>query len=211
MNFSSFSLLGLCMILFASAHAQSDDAGWTLIREADGIQVFTRPHGEGLVDDVKGVVVISGNIDSAFKILSDIPTFSATDPVVVETKIIETINENEYYIWQLGKMPFFMSDRDIVSKISFNRTAKGGYMLASKTYPDFIPEKPKLVRLRDITMVVSLRPIAAGTFEMQYLLTVGDSYGAVALAASNKAVVESTYERLKRMRELTIDKPIADQ
>lgn len=206
-----FAALLIVASLVPAAVAQSEDTNWTLAREAEGIQIFTRPQGEGMVDEIKGVLTVEGNIDSANKILCHIPTLSSTDPVVIKTEIIATVSANEYYIWQQAKMPFFMNDRDIVSKINFSQTSKGGYMLASQTYPDYVPEKPKLTRMRDVALVVSLRPLSPTSFELVYKLHIGDTYGAIVTSASNKAALESTFERLKRMRDLTAAKPLADK
>lgn len=201
----------LVFVSVSAVEAQSDDTGWNLVREAEGIQLFSRPQGEGMVDDIKGVLTVTGNLDSAFKVLSHIPTLCSTDPVVTQTEILETVSANEYYIWQLAKMPFFMNDRDVVAKISFSQTSKGGYMLASQTYPDYIPEKPRLTRLKDIAVVVSLRPLSPTTFELMYKMHIGDVYGSIVTNATNKAALESTLERLKRMRDLTAARPLADK
>lgn len=195
-----------------SGFAQTDDSGWTLEREADGIQVFSRPQqGPSQVNEAKGVLRISGNIDSAFKVLSDWPTFSKTDPIVIQTEILNRINPNEYYIWDQVRMPMFVSDRDIVSKVTLSRTSKGSYMIATKAYPTYIPEKPKMVRIQEIEIVIYLQPLDNTSFELQFKVKIGDPQSGLALSASNKGVIESTFERMKRVRDLVATRPIAGQ
>lgn len=190
--------------------AQADEDGWTLQRDEGGIKVFSRPQGEGLIDEFKGTVTVQGNIDSAFKVISDLPTFSGTDQMVSEATILHRENAHVYYVWERGNLPFFMQDRDIVSKVTLTETARGGYMMAFQAVPAYIPEKPGFVRVQSASLVVALHPLTPDSFELLYRGKVGDTNGKMMTTVGNKLTVESTYQRLKRLYDLVSVKPLAE-
>lgn len=199
-TFFPLILLILCPVL---SDAQTDDIGWIQKTNADYVRVFSRPQEQpDRLDDVRGVFFAPGSIDSAFKILSNWPRFCSTDPFVVKSEIIQVINEKEFYVWEELKMPFYMNNCDIVSRITLRPTSKGGYILYAKAVPDYIPEKAGHVRIKDRNIIIAMQPIDKNSFECQYTLYYSDAYPPNFVAHIDKTSVESTHERLKQLRKL---------
>lgn len=191
-------LVGLC-------HAQeaSSPEAWELRLDQSSIQIYTRPMPNNPIDEYKGVTQIPGNIDSAFAVISNISRFLKADPFIERTEVQQKGDSNVFYVWAEMKMPFFMKNRDMVSRIHTSKTSKG-YFVMIESQPEAMVEREGYVRIQQAGSIISLQQGENGVFELNYK---GYLYPTSDFTANyaNKALVTSTYERLASLRKLLVD------
>lgn len=193
-----FLILLLLHGIIASVFAQD----WTLQKESDGIQIYTRFRSDSVINEFKGVMRLRGDIDSAFSVLSDMSQVTKTDPTNRESRVLATINPQEYYFYQLMELPFFLGERDLVSHVTIAKT-ESGYFLYGVSEPDYIPHLAGITRIENSNLVISVRKISRNTFELTLKgsaeLPIGNS---ISKAVMNRAVVGAMHHRMQRMQEL---------
>lgn len=207
------------LILFLSANValwaqnRSADAEtanvWQLATSADGILVHFKEIPGNPVHEVKAETVVKGDIHEAFKILSDPMHILRADPYVKNPKLVGDADTLGAYYYGEIETPVLVKNRDFIIKAYASQTANG-YFMAWKSAWEYLPEQEDLVRMKDLTIVLSLQPISVDHYILTYKISIGAEGGEIAINFANKALPESSLERLKAFRKLVSEEtPLA--
>lgn len=209
LSFKRISLLLFICLCNIAAFAQEDAANWTLVRENDGIKIFTRPNTDRTnpIDEVKGEVVFTGNIDATFAIVSDMSKFALTDEIVSSIEKLDRKDDRYTYYYQIGRTPFFMKDRDFVLRASSTKTSQG-YFICIEAINDttLMPLSKDYKRMNDMVVYVSLQQNPDNqSFKLSYKITYKleeGMDGGIIINTYNKLSITSTYSRLVNLQKL---------
>jgi hypothetical protein len=166
------ALISICAVCVGQLLA--DELPWKLIRESDGIQVYSRMEEGSQIVSFKGVSREKVGIDAIASILLDIAAYPSWIEYIKESKIIKRIDDDNFYVYQ--RFDFFrpFHDRDIVVKVSIKRFYKEGYLHATMeaVKEDLYPLQNKCVRMKDMTGEITVRyvspEITEGHFQEQF-------------------------------------------
>jgi len=166
------ALTSICAVGVGSLLA--DELPWKLIRESDGIQVYSRMEEGSQIVSFKGVSKEKVGIDTVASILLDIAAYPSWIKYIKESKVIKRIDDDNFYVYQ--RFDFFrpFHDRDIVVKVSIKRFYKEGYLHATMdaVQEDMYPLQEKCVRMKDMTGEITVRyvspQITEGHFQEQF-------------------------------------------
>lgn len=144
-----FYLNGLLLLvpLFSSPlPAQS----WELVREGDGIKVFTRQEPGTSVKAFKATGIVQAPAEKIYNLLEDVNHTEWWSAPISELKVLayEKNKMARYYL--VYDAPWPVSNRDLCVDVAVGiDRVKGVYSVTAVTNPGFIPEKPDMVRIRN--------------------------------------------------------------
>jgi hypothetical protein len=167
-NKRSVVALATGMIVLSCIYAlRSEDNPWNLLRESDGIQVFSRMKEGSQIIEFKGVSREKVDIDTIASILLDIPSYPSWIEYIKVSKVIKRIDADNFYVYQRFKFFWPYNDRDIVVKITIDRRYDEGLLHADmKAVQDgMYPVQNDCVRMKDMSGEITVKYVSADITE----------------------------------------------
>ena len=120
---------------------------WTLKKDHERFQIYTRERTDSKISDVQVVALISGTIKEAYEVLTDTGNFTETfRPHIIESGITKKgIDCSSMY---LVMDPSFLERRYTYIKLCTTLTAPGSFNFSWTN----IPERPSAVGEKDVNM-----------------------------------------------------------
>jgi hypothetical protein len=198
--------LFLCLLILPSFSPGSNNMDWTLRREQDGINIYSRPSAFSKFNDTRVDLDLPGTIRQLAGILRDVNNFPDWVYSARSSRMIKKINDNEVIYYSEIDMPWPASNRDYYAdqKISFDETHRSMNVL-SVGMKDYQPEKKDLVRVERSRGCWSVTTKSGNTIHLQYVLEIDPGGGVPAWIANNfadKAPLETFTNLKKKMEEL---------
>lgn len=122
----------------------------TFVKQEDGKRYRT----------IKTESVHEGTLETALRVMTDFEHYGRWSWNVSESSLLKRVSPTEYYVYIVHESPPSIPDRDIVFHMVFEPpTPSRPYLtLRTSAAPDFIPEKPPMVRMLAEDVVVKLTP-----------------------------------------------------
>lgn len=196
---SLFKTIMLFSTLFSLAFASAED--WELIKDDDGIKVYTRTIPDSKIKEFKGVTNIRATLDGILGVLNDTDAcpkwvHNCKDPLKVRD-----VSFNEGYIYQVINFPFPVNDRDLVlhSKMKHDPVTKV-VTIQLTSIPDYISET-KNVRIKKSNGNYFIKPIDDGSFEVTWQHH-SEPGGGIPKWLVNKLIVDMPFNTLRNLRSI---------
>jgi hypothetical protein len=142
--------MGPTFALFAALTLSlgADDPGWQLLSEKDGVQVYRRSHPDSAIKSIKGSGVVDAPVATIASILVDCARAPEWVDSLAENKVIRVIHPKEYIEYNHASMPFIVSDRDFVTRVSMEVQAdqKRVTIRSAPATDPLAPERKGIVR-----------------------------------------------------------------
>jgi len=172
---------------------------WALEKDKAGIKVFTRKVEGYAIKEYKAVTTLKTTITDLVKLMKNhegLKSWFVKCPVSTRLK---KVSEEEYYVYFLNDAPWPVSDRDNITKMTFELLDNGTQLIHLKGIPDYIPEKAGIVRLPRMEAKWTFEPQADGQVKViqQVLADLG---GKVPGWLVNFAIVEAPFETLSNLK-----------
>jgi hypothetical protein len=101
--------------LLLASGAQAAEGDWELVRDSNGIQIFTRTvEGSSLVE-LKAITIIDSNMKTIIEVLRDVTAYPEWQKSCREAKILKRLGADDFIIHVMLSLPV-VSDRDAVIK-----------------------------------------------------------------------------------------------
>ena len=189
-------------VLLSGAPAPSARAGerpWNLVRERDGIAVYTRPVEGSGIREFKGSALVAASAESIHALLRDAASFTDWFPNTSESRLLAR-NGNVSYRYTVIDTPWPVSDRDNIFR---NETAvdpaSGRIEIRITAAPEHYPEQLDRVRVRHSLGSWLLEPIRADATQVTFTMHL-EPGGGVPEWLLNRQVVETPFDALTNLR-----------
>ena len=196
--------LVLCILAVPTFLPVRDRNEWTLRREKDGINIYSRPSDFSKFNDIRVDMDLPGTIDQLAAILRDVNTYSDWVYATRTARLVRNVSENELIYYAEVGTPWPAANRDYYAdlRITIN-TANRSMSVFSNGLKDYQPEKKDLVRIpmSKGSWTVSTEP--GKKIHLQYILQI-DPGGAVPAWILNNFATRGpieTFTNLKKKME----------
>ena len=202
-----FAPAGLALAFcFPAPAATVDDAGWALVANRNGIEVYARSLPGSPVEEVRATTEIAAPPARVFAILLDSDRFVEFMPYIIEVRTVARDSAAVWYLYQRLSPPF-VSDRDYTLRHqSFEEPLRSRYELrweaANEHGP---PPRDGVVRVEICTGSYLVEGLDGGTrARLTYQLHT-DPGGALPKWLANRANVESVPALLQAIAHRAVD------
>jgi hypothetical protein len=163
----------LSLAVVAPAHAADDDGldelqtklgnEWVLVKNdlRRNIKTYAKQEDGKRFRSFKVEALIDNPLESAARVLLDADNYKKWYWEVEESYMLRRQSDTEYYIYLKHRAPYGLPDRDVILHAMVEPQSKARNYLTVKVRaaPDFIPEKPPLVRMPAEDMSVKFTPV----------------------------------------------------
>jgi hypothetical protein len=195
-----FDLLGLfflAQVLSGPLVAQS----WDLVKEQDGIQIFTRHEAGKSLKAYKGMAVIRAPAEKVFTLIEDVNHTEWWDPNLSQIKVLayEKNKRAQYYL--VYDSPWPVANRDLCVVVTVNADPiRSIFTVSAVPLAGVIPEREDRVRIKDYRQTWTVS--SAGENLTQVVLEgYVDPAGNIPVWISNMLVIESPINAILRVKQ----------
>ena len=202
-------LFGAFLLQFNHAYAAADD--WTLERDKNGVQVYSKPVAGSDLNAVRGVTTVQSSMERLVTILRDPQLRPRWDKLCGDSYLHESVSANEELVYVHTKMPWPVSDRDMLLRTVWEQDPNTLVVtMTGSGTQGVMPEKSGRVRVVQANQDFTLTPVGNGVVEISSYIHL-DPAGPLPSWLINSLSVESPYDALSRLKVLVTDSSIADQ
>ncbi len=191
-----------CALLLSVLPVRAVEEGWRLLRESDGISVYSREVAGSKYDEAWAQAVMTVRLSTLVGLILDGSSHSQWVDTVAESRQLERVSETEVYNYTLSGAPWPISDRDAVVLTRVMQDSESLVVtIHSSARPDHIAERDGVVRVPHVESTWTLVPRAAGTVEVNHRVH-NDPGGAIPGWLMNSIVADQPYNTLAKLRAL---------
>ncbi len=191
-----FSVLFILLMISNPLIAQE----WELEKDKGGIKVFTRKVEGYAIKEYKAITTLKTTIEDLVKLMKnheDLKSWFVKCPI---SKRLKKVSEDEYYVYFLNDAPWPVSDRDNITKMTFELLDNGTQLIHLQGIPDYLPKKSGVVRLPRMEAKWMFEPQANGMVKVTQQV-LADLGGKVPGWLVNLAIVEAPHETLSNLKK----------
>ncbi len=199
----AIALCGLFLgIALASAPALSAaPAEWSLDKQEDGIEVYTRPVEGSGIKEFRGIADVDVDVETILDLLRDSSRFKTWFPNTPESRLLEREGDVTYQYSVMG-MPWPMEKRDNVLRAITRRDDESGAVDIEVTAaPDYYPPQAGRLRIRKAHGNWRLEPIAPDKTRVIFTMHL-EPGGGIPQWLINARVVAAPFEALTNLRAI---------
>lgn len=196
-------LLALAL-LGAAATGQAQDE-WRVRRDADGIEIATRPVEGSPFHEVRGRMTLDAPVAAIVAALRDKTVAPQWIAYCAEASVLARPSETEALTYTWNDMPWPVRDRDIVMRVFWARDAGTGVVrMEAQAEADSAPPVEGRTRIEYVRTRWRLVPGADGTVDAEFRTHV-DPASRVPAWLSNALLGDAPFRSMQRLRELLAD------
>ncbi|HET6255074.1 MAG TPA: START domain-containing protein [Puia sp.] len=198
--------LYLCLLYLPTFLPASDKNEWTLKREKDGIDIYSRPSDLSRCNDIRVDMDLTGTVEQLAAIIRDVDNYPNWVYATRTSNLIRKVSDNEVIYYAEVGTPWPAADRDYYAdvKITFN-PANHSMNIVSASLKNYQPEKKDLVRIPMSRGSWTVTTQSARKIHLQYILQIdpgGGVPGWLFNSFSTKAPIETFSSLKKKMEDL---------
>jgi START domain len=197
---SAARLLLITVSLAASSTAVSNEAEWTLEKDEEHIQLYTRSVSGSPFLEVKAITLINAPMTKVADAFGDGNGCSAWRALCKSSEVLSTVSDTERYVYLVLDLPWPLSDRDMVIHSNAeidpaSKTAKVQLASASSRHPaqDYVRAESR--------GEYTIKAISDEQVEFTYIMHT-DLGGNLSPDVINPQVASSTFTDIAQLRLL---------
>lgn len=193
----------LILLLLLAINMQAQEP-WKLVKDKNGIQVYTRSNGEMTFKEFKAVTTMTGSPEQVLSVLYDVEALPEWGHNIIDAIVIKKNLPYEQVYYAVAKAPWPYKNRDGIYKnlIKWDESERV-LSIGIEMLDNDLMSNDENVRMRGYGHW-EYRDLGNGkgavTFQMQV-----DPGGAVKAWIANMFTSDSPYETLKGLREVISD------
>jgi len=189
-----FSFLLLCTLQLRGQEP------WDLVKENDGIKVYTRTDKVKTFKEFKASVTVKGKIADFVSVLYDIEGLTSWGHNISEAKLFERPNDTIQIYYAVAKAPWPYKDRDGIYKNTFNWSKESRLLTVEiELLEDDRARNDNFVRL-DGYGFWKVKEISSDQLKIDFQMQV-DPGGSIKAWMANMFVTDSPYHTMKGIRK----------
>lgn len=189
------------LVALSALGAWADEADWEKAHEEDGIQVYLRDVPGSKFKEYRAVMYVEASLSCLVSLVEDKEAAPQWLHYCQEARTLTRESDLVSYTYSVSGLPWPIRDRDMVfvNRLVQDDDTKA-VTIFSEAVPDYVPEEPKLVRIRELRGFWQFTPQEDGGVEVVYQLH-SEPGGGLPGWLANLGVVQQPLNTLKKMRE----------
>lgn len=186
------------LLLCAAGGALSAQESWRLSREEDGIRVYLSPVPGSAYQSYRGVVDIRANVQTLADLQENLRVACKWLYSCAELRLLKASGD-DVYLYMRTQLPWPTRPRDLVLRVTTERTADGGLLRHIQAVPDYLPPVPGQIRVPMLAGIWQLAPLPDGRTRVTYQMR-AEPGGSVPSWLANSFVVDAPLDTLRTLR-----------
>ncbi len=187
--------------LFATAQVANADYHWEEKRNKKGITIYTSSVNGSPYKAVRGVMQITGTIESLVALVEDLPACPDWAAMCKEARIVERVSPVESYAYIYNDVPFPVADRDVYTHLKWSVDDHSGKVTMTSTAAKGGVPTTKAVRLTEAITQWHFTPQENGQVLVENFAHINPN-GPTPAWLTNILLVGAPFDTMAEMRKL---------
>lgn len=198
------------LVLSSASFHVKGQTQWTLKTDEDGIQLYTKSVPGSSYKSLKTVCTLQTSLSSVAAVLLDVQQTKEWVYGTSTSGMLKQESPSAVYFYAEMGMPWPVTNRDFIVKISILQDPVSKIItVLAENYPDYLPEKKALVRIRNSSGKWLIEPLPNGRVRVEYQLYV-DPGGVVPASLVNMFLGKGPLESFKSLKKRVAMKQYAN-
>lgn len=174
---------------------------WTLKKDKDGIQVYTRDEPGNNNKAFKGETEVHAGMEAVSAVIENVELFDDWDEDIIEIRLLEHQPGKLIRYYVVYDVPWPFQDRDLCVEAVFSSDNTNGIrQLKSKSIPNAVPEDEDIVRIENYWQCWTL---SENKDSIVHITVEGfaDPAGDIPAWIANMAITESPLNMLENLKK----------
>lgn len=180
---------------------QYQTGNWNFKMDKNGVKVYTKLDDGSSIKYFKGITQVNASASEVVAMIRNYERYPEWVDAVSSARVIKRESDTTYYIHLKVKLPFPVSDRDIVQRIEINQLSDTTYYIGIHTVAGYIPEEQGFIRMTLSDGHWNITQIKDHETEVE-LVSINDPGGSIPKWIVNMMVTDSPYKALRNMRSI---------
>lgn len=173
---------------------------WALEKEDQGVQVYTRNVSEEYLKEYKAITTVSANLDEILTFISEISNAPEWGYRIKDSKIIDRVNKEEFYVHLQADAPWPVIDRDMVYRFKITQPTANSYKCVMINAPEKIPPQKDHIRIPKMQGFWELVDLGDNQIQITHQV-LSHPGGTLPLWLANMVVVSGPYTTLSNLKK----------
>jgi hypothetical protein len=178
------SIFSVALVISAADQTQSE--GWKLVKQANGVAIYNRPHPGSRLKEFKAVGEIDASSHAVHRVIDDVEGYTSFMPYTAECRVIK--RKDDFLLTYQRISPKIVSDRDYTLRIKQKSwPVENGLAFLNRWEPaneDGPAEKPRVFRVTKCEGSWLLEPTSDDKTRATYLVFTDSGINAPAFLAN---------------------------
>jgi len=175
---------------------------WTLRKDKEGIQIYTREAPNTSIKEIKTVLTINTSVDKITSAIIDVKNYSNWMDNIINPKILKKISDKEYFLYYEIEAPWPTENRDIINHTTISYNAKNHTTIVMATAsPNYIDKNENAVRIELSEGSWNLKQLSHDRVEVTHQLLASPG-GSIPEWVINMFIVNHPFETHRNLREM---------
>ncbi len=185
--------------LFSLPGRSQDD--WKLKSDKDGISIFTRTFPDSKFKAIKVEVDLDATLSQLVAVILDVNTGAEWVYSTKSSVLLKQVSPSEVYYYSEVNIPWPAANRDFIAELRAVQDSHSRVVtIYGPTFPDYMPVKKDIVRVRRSEGKWVISPIAVRKIRVEYTLRV-DPGGDIPAWLVNMFATKGPYESFKKLKD----------
>ncbi len=196
-----FVLLTVFLIVIGTNLGAQEE--WRMVKNSDGIRVFTRPLADSSLDEFKGVAMINASLEVVAELIRDVNAQPEWMADCIEARVVKKYSDEDMLVYNVTRAPWPVSNRDVVVRSRGRVDPKSGKVSITFKAVDepSVPKKSGHVRITDLLGQWHLKKEGDDKTSVVYIIRAnpGGSIPASIANMTSKNIPHRTLLNMKKM------------
>jgi hypothetical protein len=174
---------------------------WNLVKDKEGIKVFTRLEPNSKLKSFKGEATLHAPVTTISKLIMEPGKRDWWEKNFQQTKLLGYQEDKYIRYYLVYVLPWPLTPRDIVTETSVVKdSVTGVHTIITMTVPSDVPEKPEMIRINEYKQKWTLQPLDKETVHV-ILEGLIDPAGNIPAWLINIVLPETPFKTIQSLRE----------
>lgn len=194
--------LPLLIVLVCMSSLSFSQETWQLIKDEDGIKVYTRRQDNEKFKEVRADFELNASEDQLIGMLQDISHHKDWSYGTKRTFLVSKKSNDTLVYYSEVSLPWPLSNRDLVIELSVKKdTVNKTLLIQAKSIPGILPVNPGLVRVPFSLALWNVNVLPNKSLKIQYIFRT-DPGGALPAWLVNFAASVGPYNSFHKLKEI---------
>lgn len=189
------------LVFYAAIATAGAPAPWSLAKQENGIDVYTRPVEDSGIKEFKGVAEVGVKLERILEVLRDSNQFKTWFPNTRESKLLARDGAVSYQ-YSVMATPWPLDDRDnVLRSVTTRDEGSGIVQIETTAVPDYYPVQKGRVRVQKAHGTWTLEPIGHDRTHVTFTMHL-EPGGGIPQWLINARIVAAPFEALTNLRTI---------
>jgi hypothetical protein len=178
----------------------NEKLNWKLVRDESSIQVYTAQANGDAFKHIYATAILPAPVSKVVDLVKNVNRYKEWGYYCQKSELL-VAKPNEIIFYYVSDVPWPLSKRDLVSKMTIYDIGKEEVIIRSHQLNGYMPVQPKMVRIPESNAVWHFKALANGLTRATYTLQLNPG-GNIPAWIVNPFIAIGPFETLKKLQDL---------